>query len=226
MAAINASWSLSDPQQIARAVKLPSLMRHLGWKLHRGERRADCGLCKGNSRGTVSVTERLWKCHRCNAGGDVFALIMQVERCDFPQALRYVADYAGIALPSRQNGADYKREIERRQQERVRIERSAEYLADVERQLRLMCRDKIHQCDRILSKPGLWDESQWQRARWALMLEREFLLPEYTLLAFGSIAERIGFILASDTQRARICGAISKAGGVLTDSGFFMEVVG
>src|SRR5215469_16674805 len=59
---------------------------------------------------------------------------------------------------------------------------------------------------------------------WALVLQREFLLPEYTLLAFGNMAEGVRCVLASDTERANICGAIRMAGGVRTDSGCFMEL--
>ena len=59
---------------------------------------------------------------------------------------------------------------------------------------------------------------------WALVLQREFLLPEYTLLAFGNMAEGVRCVLASDTERANICGTIRMAGGVRTDSGYFMEL--
>jgi hypothetical protein len=200
-------------------------MRHLRWRVQRGEKRADCGLCKGSSRGTVAVTERLWKCHRCNEGGDAFKLVMLTNNCGFPQALRFVADYARIPLPTRNGGADYRSAIERKRQERERLDRSAEYLADMERFFRLECRAQIHRSDRVLSKPGPWDESQWQRARWAHVLQREFLLPEYTLLAFSTIAERVRYVLASDAERTSICGAIRKAGGVRTNSGFFIEVL-
>ena len=225
MSHVNSAIPLADTRQVARAVPLPSLMRHSGWRVHRSEKRADCGLCKGSSRGTVALTERLWKCHRCQVGGDVFSLVMQTQRCDFPTALLYVADYAGIPLPIRNGRADYRREVEHRRQERKRIERSAEYLADWERQLRLECRYKIHQCDRILAQPGPWDEAQWQRARRALVLQREFLLPEYCLVAFGCMEERVRYVLAGDTERASICRAIRRAGGVRTDGGFFMEVL-
>jgi hypothetical protein len=228
MAHVNSSFPLTDTRQIAQNVHLPSLMRHLGWRVQRGEKRADCGLCKGNSGGTVALSRegKLWRCHRCQAGGDAFTLIMQTERCDFPQALRYVANYAGISVPTRSDGADYRRVIERKRQERERIDRSVEYLADMERELRLDCRDKVHECDRILTRPGPWDESQWQRARWAQVLQREFLLPEYTLLAFGNTADRVRYILASGAERASICGTITMVGGVRTDSSQFMETMG
>lgn len=225
MAHANSSFALADTRQIARAVPLASLMRHSGWLVHRGEKRADCGLCKANSRGTVSLTDQLWKCHRCGAGGDAFAFVMQVQRCDFPVALKLLADYTGIALPSKSHNANNQREMELRRLHRERIDCAAELLADMERSVRLSCRDKIHECDRILAKPGPWDTAQWQRAKWAHALQHDFLLPEYTLAAFGSMAERVQYVLASDAARADICAAIFMAGGVRTDSGHFMELM-
>ena len=225
MANVNPSFILADTQH-ARAVPLPSVMRYLGWRVHRGEKRADCGLCKGNSQGTVSLTDRLWRCHRCGAGGDAFAFVMQVQRCDFPAALKFVAEYGGIALPSETHpGAGYQHEMEQARLHRERIECAAERLAEMERTLRLLCRDKIHECDRILAKRAPWDAAQWQRAKWAQVLQRDFLLPEYTLVAFASMAERVRYVLANDGERASICEAIRMAGGVRTDRGHFMEVM-
>lgn len=40
----------------------------------------------------------LWKCFGCGAGGDVFGYIMKRENLEFPDAIRYLADRAGIEL--------------------------------------------------------------------------------------------------------------------------------
>jgi hypothetical protein len=151
---------------------------------------------------------------------------MQVQECDFPIALKFLADYTGIALPSKSHNADYQREMALSWLHRKRIDCAAERLADMERTLRLSCRDKIHACDRILAKPGQWDAAQWQQAKWAHVLQRDFLLPEYTLVAFGSMAKRVRYVLASEAERADTCGAIRMAGGVGTDSGHIVEVIG
>src|ERR1700727_1245127 len=109
---------LPDARDIARMVTMAELLRHLGWRV-RWRNRADCGLCRGNSIGTLAFTERVWKCHRCNLGGDVFSLVRAVNRWQFPDALRYLASLAGVRLDDRhrdewrQQIAEHKRQSER-----------------------------------------------------------------------------------------------------------------
>lgn len=60
------------------------------------------GLCPwhDDSRPSLQVNpdRQYWKCWVCNIGGDVFSFVMQREGVDFPEALRILADRAGIAL--------------------------------------------------------------------------------------------------------------------------------
>ena len=46
----------------------------------------------------VNPTTGLWKCFGCGEGGDVFAYVMKRESLSFPDAIRYLADRAGIEL--------------------------------------------------------------------------------------------------------------------------------
>lgn len=48
----------------------------------------------------VSPSKQIYKCFACGAGGDVFAFVMNYHRMSFPEALRYLADRAGIRLPA------------------------------------------------------------------------------------------------------------------------------
>ena len=41
-----------------------------------------------------------YKCWSCGAGGDVFDFVKKIEHVEFPEALRMLADRAGIALES------------------------------------------------------------------------------------------------------------------------------
>lgn len=47
---------------------------------------------------TINAERQTWKCWVCNVGGDVFSFVMQKERCEFKEALKLLADRAGIEL--------------------------------------------------------------------------------------------------------------------------------
>ena len=46
----------------------------------------------------VNPERQSYKCWSCGAGGDIFDFVMNFEHVDFPEALRMLADRAGIAL--------------------------------------------------------------------------------------------------------------------------------
>jgi len=46
----------------------------------------------------VSPDKQIFHCFGCGAGGDVFSFIMQHERIDFPEAVRFVAAKAGVRI--------------------------------------------------------------------------------------------------------------------------------
>lgn len=121
--------------------------------------------------------------------------------------------------------ADARREMAQRQRQRERVENAADRLAQMERELRLECRKQIHETDRILRAPQPWDEAQWQRATAASVLQDDYLLPAYSLLSFGAIAERTLYVLADRRVRVGMAAAVREAGGVRTDSGHWQGVV-
>ena len=49
------------------------------------------------SSASVNRTSKVWCCLACGAKGTPFDLIMRLNHLDFPAALRYVADFAGVA---------------------------------------------------------------------------------------------------------------------------------
>lgn len=48
---------------------------------------------------SVSQNKQMYHCFGCGAGGNVFTFIMEYENFTFPEAIKYLAQRAGVALP-------------------------------------------------------------------------------------------------------------------------------
>ncbi|MGH9717281.1 MAG: DNA primase [Candidatus Acidiferrales bacterium] len=61
------------------------------------------GLCPFHQEKTPSFSvhpvKQMYYCFGCHEGGDVFKFVMQLERCEFPDAVRTVAEKCGIPIP-------------------------------------------------------------------------------------------------------------------------------
>ena len=65
---------------------------------------------------SVSPNKQMYYCFGCGAGGNVFTFIMEYENQTFPEAVKILADRAGIALPEAELTEEQKRERTKRQQ--------------------------------------------------------------------------------------------------------------
>ena len=48
---------------------------------------------------SVSPSKQMYYCFGCGAGGNVFTFLMEYENYTFPEALKMLADRAGVSLP-------------------------------------------------------------------------------------------------------------------------------
>ncbi|MBQ6425842.1 MAG: DNA primase [Clostridia bacterium] len=78
------------------------------------------GLCPIHGEKTasfsVSPDKQMFYCFGCHAGGTAIQFIMQMERLTFPEAVRFLAERAGMTVPEDRDDEQY-------QQERARKER-------------------------------------------------------------------------------------------------------
>ncbi|MEZ6089496.1 MAG: DNA primase [Pirellulaceae bacterium] len=49
---------------------------------------------------TINPARQTWKCYPCDIGGDVFSFVMQRDGVSFPEAMKILADRAGIPFES------------------------------------------------------------------------------------------------------------------------------
>ena len=52
---------------------------------------------------SVNQPRQIYHCFSCGAGGDVFKFVMEYENLTFPEAMKVLADRAGIDLPEQDN---------------------------------------------------------------------------------------------------------------------------
>lgn len=59
---------------------------------------------------SVNPARQMYKCFGCGMGGNVLTFVMEYENYTFPEAMEFLAERAGIALPKQELSAEQKRE--------------------------------------------------------------------------------------------------------------------
>ena len=79
------------------------------------------GLCPFHNEKTPSFSvtpgKQMYYCFGCGAGGNVFNFIMEYENFTFGEALKHLADRAGVELPK----MEYSREVREKAQEKAEL---------------------------------------------------------------------------------------------------------
>ena len=74
------------------------------------------GLCPFHNEKTpsfsVSSSKQMYHCFGCGVGGNVFTFIMEYENYTFLEALRFLAERAGIALPEQEYSEEARRQAD------------------------------------------------------------------------------------------------------------------
>ena len=88
------------------------------------------GLCPFHAEKTPSFavhpTKQIYHCFGCGKGGDVFSFVMEMEKCQFPEALRIVAEKCGIAMPRPKERSPEERKENQQRAVLVEIHREAQ----------------------------------------------------------------------------------------------------
>ncbi|MDO4344705.1 MAG: DNA primase [Eubacteriales bacterium] len=58
---------------------------------------------------SVSPEKQMYYCFGCGAGGNVFTFLMEYEHYSFPEALKFLAERAGVTLPEKEMDEESKR---------------------------------------------------------------------------------------------------------------------
>ena len=171
---------------------------------------------------TVSPVKQIFYCFGCGKGGDVFNFVREMEKCDFPEALKIVAEKSGIALPAaRERSPEEHRETQHRAQI-LEMHRAAQTFYT--KQLASTPEGRVAQAyleDRGLSKPAIEQFGIGYAPSGGDALLR-FLRPKYKdekLLVESGLISRDQSGRLFDRFRRRVTFPIANEGGKIVAFG-------
>src|SRR6202790_2590164 len=75
---------------------------------------------------TVSPIKQIFYCFGCGKGGDVYNFVMDMEKCEFPEAVKVVAEKCGIAIPRQKERSPEERKENQQRSVLVEMHREAQ----------------------------------------------------------------------------------------------------
>ncbi len=75
---------------------------------------------------TVSPIKQIFYCFGCHKGGDVYNFVMDMEKCEFPEAVKAVAEKCGISIPRPKERSPEERKENQQRSALVEMHREAE----------------------------------------------------------------------------------------------------
>jgi len=75
---------------------------------------------------TVSPIKQIFYCFGCGKGGDVYNFVMEMEKCEFPEAVKIVAEKCGIAIPRQKERSPEERKENQQRSAFVEMHREAQ----------------------------------------------------------------------------------------------------
>ena len=183
------------------------------------------GLCPFHGEKTPSFAvhpvKQIFHCFGCGKGGDVFTFVMEMEKCQFPEAVRTVAEKCGIAMPRAKERSPEERK--ENQQRAVLIEMHKEAQSFFVRQLETTAEGKAARAyleDRGLDKDTVAQFGIGYAPTGGDILLR-FLKPKYAekLMAESSLVSRDQSGRLFDRFRRRITFPIANESGKIVAFG-------
>ena len=102
--------NMNFAEQLKSQIDIVDVIRQYVALKRQGSAQRWKGLCPFHSEKTPSFNvdggHQFYKCFGCDAGGDVFRFVQQIESLTFPETLRLLAERYGIAMPERSHQGD------------------------------------------------------------------------------------------------------------------------
>lgn len=224
-------------KDVAALVPMPDLLDTLGIQVNTRSRRAPCLLHGGMNISAFSWRDNgMWFCFSCGKGGDKFTLVQGIRKCNFLEALRFLAAMAGIKFADLDT-TEARRQLAKAKRKERRIKAACKKLQSLERDLLLTARDELHSLHKLRrnagarlaairrgERPRFTDEEAVAWDALALVAGQELRASaRYSFLAFASVSALAHFAL-NPRERERIIDGVLAAGMVVDGKARVMEI--